>query len=113
NVPADQGDWRVEAALTFGTPANYALGPGDWDVIYSVPLTATGAGQSIAIVGQSNINITDVENFRSIFGLPANDPQIIVNGTDPGIVGPNALTCTGSDDEGESDLDVEWAGAIA
>jgi subtilase family serine protease len=105
---------ELKPLFTYGSPANYALGPGDWDVIYSVPSTATGAGQAIAIVGQSNINITDVENFRSIFGLPVNDPQIIVNGTDPGIVGPNVTSCAGSsDDEGESDLDVEWAGAIA
>src|SRR5262249_7225346 len=33
-----------------------------------------------------------------------NDPQIILNGPDPGLV---------SGDEGESDLDVQWAGAIA
>ena len=41
-----------------------------------------------------------------MFGLAAKDPQIIVNGPDPGI-----LADTG--DEGESDLDVEWAGAVA
>ena len=41
-----------------------------------------------------------------MFGLAANDPKIIVNGPDPGI-----LNSTG--DEGESDLDVEWAGAVA
>ena len=41
-----------------------------------------------------------------MFGLAPNDPQIIVNGPDPGI-----LADTG--DEGESDLDVEWAGAVA
>src|SRR5208283_2653356 len=63
----------------------------------------------IAIVGQSNINIQDVRGFRSMFGLPAKDPQIIVNGPDPGLVGPDTPT----DDETESDLDVEWAGAVA
>ncbi|MGA3176344.1 MAG: protease pro-enzyme activation domain-containing protein [Candidatus Acidiferrum sp.] len=82
----------------------YAVGPGDFATIYNVPATATGSGQSIAIVGRSNINIQDVRDFRSIFGLPANDPQIILNGPDPGLV---------SGDEGESDLDVEWAGAVA
>src|SRR5208283_3635470 len=46
--------------------------------------------------------------FRSLFGLPANDPTIILNGPDPGILGPDT-----TDDEGESDLDLEWAGAIA
>src|SRR5882724_10393188 len=82
----------------------FGVGPGDFAKIYNVPSTFDGTGQSIAIVGQSNINIQDVRDFRTIFGLAPNDPQIILNGADPGLV---------SGDEGESDLDVEWAGAIA
>jgi hypothetical protein len=82
----------------------YGMGPGDFAKIYNVPAGATGSGRSIAIVGRSNINIQDVRDFRNLFGLPANDPQIILNGADPGLV---------SGDEGESDLDVEWSGAVA
>jgi subtilase family serine protease len=83
----------------------FGVGPKDFAKIYNVPsATFDGTGQSIAIVAQSNINIQDVRDFRSIFGLPANDPQIILNGADPGLV---------SGDEGESDLDVEWSGAVA
>ncbi len=87
----------------------YAVGPTDFATIYHIPNynqggVAAGAGQSIGIVGRSNINIQDVRDFRSIFGLPPNDPQIILNGPDPGLV---------DGDEGESDLDVEWAGAVA
>lgn len=82
----------------------YAMGPADFATIYNIPAAAKGAGQSIAVVGRSNIKIQDVRDFRSMFGLPANDPQIILNGPDPGIV---------DGDEGESDLDVEWAGAVA
>ena len=82
----------------------YGVGPGDFKVIYNVPPSFDGTGVSIAVVGQSNINIQDVRDFRSIFGLPANDPQIILNGADPGLVSP---------DEAESDLDVEWSGAMA
>ncbi len=82
----------------------YGVGPADFAKIYNVPSTFDGTGQSIAVVGQSNINLQDVRDFRTIFGLPTNDPQIILNGADPGLV---------SGDEGESDLDVEWAGAIA
>jgi hypothetical protein len=100
---------EVKPALTF-TDVNgtfYAMGPADFATIYNIPNTATGAGQSIAIVGQSNINMQDVTAFRSIFGLPAYSPgqlNVILNGPDPGLV---------SGDEGESDLDVEWAGAVA
>src|SRR5215813_9178513 len=82
----------------------FGVGPGDFKAIYNVPPTFDGTGVSIAVIGQSNINLQDVRDFRTIFGLPANDPQIILNGPDPGLV---------SGDEGESDLDVEWSGAIA
>jgi hypothetical protein len=82
----------------------FGLGPADFAKIYNIPAGANGAGQSIAVVGQSNINIQDVRDFRTMFGLPPNDPQIILNGPDPGLV---------PGDEGESDLDVEWAGAAA
>ena len=86
----------------------YAVGPADFSTIYNIPAqcggtACTGTGQSIAIVGRSNINIQDVRDFRTIFGLPPNDPTILLNGPDPGLV---------SGDEGESDLDVEWAGAV-
>src|SRR5258706_2011199 len=100
---------EVKPAFTF-TDVNgtfYAMGPADFATIYNIPAGATGAGQSIAIVGQSNINLQDVTDFRSIFGLPAYAPgqlNVILNGPDPGLV---------SGDEGESDLDVEWAGAVA
>jgi hypothetical protein len=89
----------------------YALGPTDFATIYNVlPLwQATppidGTGQIIAIVASSNINIQDVRDFRSRFGLPANDPQIIVDGPDPGLLG-NA-------EETEADLDAEWTGSVA
>jgi hypothetical protein len=85
----------------------YGLGPTDFATIYNVlPLWNAGidgTGQTIAIVGESNINVTDIEAFRSLFGLPANDPQIILNGPDPGLVG----------DEPEAVLDVSWSGAVA
>src|SRR5258706_5059433 len=87
-----------------GTGPFFAMGPADFAKIYNIPTGADGTGQSIAIVGRSNINIQDVRDFRSMFGLPANDPVIILNGADPGLV---------SGDEGEADLDVEWSGAVA
>ncbi len=97
--------------LPFFTTSNgrFDLGPTDFATIYNLlPLwnAATpidGTGQFIAIVGDSNINIQDIRDFRNLFGLPAKDPQIILDGPDPGING----------DEGEADLDVEWAGAVA
>ena len=88
-----------------------AVTPYDFATIYNVlPLwnAATpidGTGQSLAIVARSNINLQDVANFRSSFGLPANPPQVILDGPDPGLVNDG--------DETEADLDVEWSGAVA
>jgi subtilase family serine protease len=109
---------EVKPAFTYSDVNGtfYGVGPADFANIYNIAPTATGAGQSIAVVGQSNINLQDVTDFRSIFGLPAYSsmcnsglpPQcqfsVILNGPDPGLV---------SGDETESDLDVEWAGAVA
>ena len=97
---------QIEPLFTYGNPANLAMAPADFNKIYNVPSSATGAGQTIAIIGDSNIDAQDVIDFRNLFGLPANFTQannVLVNGPDPGLNG----------DEGEADLDVEWAGAIA
>jgi hypothetical protein len=121
-----KGSNEVEPLFTFGNPAHYALGPQDFATIYNIPSTATGAGQSIAIMAQTNIDTQDVVNFRSMFSLPAYSSvctsglpptcqfSVIINGTDPGIIGPNVVNCANStDDEIESDLDTQWAGAVA
>jgi uncharacterized membrane protein len=85
------------------------LAPQDLAIIYNMlPLYAAGidgTGQSIAVLGRSNIDLANVRLFRSTFGLPTNDPQIVLAGRDPGIL------CGG--DEVESYLDLEWAGAVA
>jgi pseudomonalisin len=93
----------------FTSGGSHYIAPADFATIYDLaPLyqqSINGNGQSIAIVGRSNIRIADVRQFRSAFGLPANDPLIIVNGADPGVVS--------SGEETEADLDVEWSGAVA
>jgi hypothetical protein len=104
----DASTGEVTPLFTF-TDVNgtfYGVGPKDFATIYNVPLGFDGTGQTIAIVAQSNINVQDVNDFRAIFGLIPNfdASHIILNGPDPGLV---------SGDEGESDLDVEWAGAVA
>lgn len=89
----------------------YFLGPYDFATIYNVlPLWSTtpaafdGTGQNIAILGESNINPQDVADFRNLFGLPPNVPNVIIDSADPGLV---------SMSETEADLDVEWSGAVA
>ena len=65
--------------------------PDDFATIYDVtPLYAAGidgAGQSLVIVGQTDINVSDIDAFRSKYNLPAiNLQQHLVQGqADPGI----------------------------
>ncbi|PWU09117.1 MAG: peptidase S8 [Terriglobia bacterium] len=95
-------------------PPEYNLGnshylvPEDFATIYNIaPLYRAGldgAGQSIAIVGQSEVLLSDIRAFRARYNLPANDPKIMLYGTtDPGF---NSAQIEGN-------LDLEWAGAIA
>ncbi|MBV8200272.1 MAG: S8/S53 family peptidase [Acidobacteria bacterium] len=92
-----------------GAGGVHLLAPADLATIYHLqPLYAAGidgGGQSIAVVGKTDIKLADVQTFRSTFGLPPNDPVFVHNGPDPGI--------TDIYNEGESDLDVEWAGALS
>src|SRR5277367_3777109 len=107
-------------AFTFadGGEPTYGLTPFDFATIYNVlPLwNATtpidGTGQTIAIVGQTDINPADFVNFRKLFGLPLGNTatptgtqylNIIYNGPNPGVTG----------DEGEADIDTQWSGAVA
>jgi hypothetical protein len=94
------------------TPGNidFVLAPQDFAIqydlnpLYTASAPVTGSGQTIAIINDSNININLVNQFRSLFGLPVNPPQVIIDGNDPGL---------GNDDPVEAYLDVEWAGAVA
>ncbi len=95
--------------LTNLSDGSHGLSPFDFATIYDLKplwnLNFDGTGQSVAIAGRTNINLSDVTTFRSTFGLTGNNTQVVVNGTNPGIVS--------SDEETEADLDVEWAGAVA
>jgi len=100
---------------TYANSWNFPLAPADFAIQYDLnPLYqagVNGSGQSIAIVNESNIDIEQVNQFRSIFGLPANPPQIVLDGNDPGVDGINNLYFNGASIEAY--LDVEWAGAVA
>jgi len=93
--------------FTYGS--SHYIAPGDFATIYDItPLYSagiTGVGQTIAIVGRTHPSATNWANFRSTMGLPANPPQVIINGQDPGDLGAG--------EDLEADLDVEWSGAVA
>jgi hypothetical protein len=98
-------DGRIEPQFTGSgnPPSFFALGPADFAKIYNIPASLDGTGGNIAIIGFSDIDVNDAHAFRALFGLPVNDPQVVLNGADPGFNG----------EEGEADLDVQWSGAVA
>ena len=94
------------------TSEGHLLAPDDIATIYDItPLynaNINGTGMKMVVVGQVDVSasLSDIDNFRSAFGLTKNDPQqTIVPGS------PNPGTNNG--DMGESKLDLEWAGAVA
>jgi len=106
---ANTSMWQPEFTFSGAAGVSHFLAPGDFAKIYNTAALyqngIDGTGESVAIVARNNINLSDVQIFRIAFGLPVNDPQIILDGPDPGnLAGP---------EETEADLDVEWSGAIA
>jgi subtilase family serine protease len=113
-----------------GSGAGYAelIAPGDIATMYDINALFTagidGTGQTLAVIGQTDIFLSDLLDFRTGFGLSpitstnctttndlitaCSDPffQYVLVGTDPGVP-------TGNFDLAEADLDVEWAGATA
>ena len=103
---------RLRPNFTFSDGFTHHLAPDDWGTIYNVkPLWGQGidgTGVKIAVVGQSDVQLSDLQAFRAASGLSPKDPTIIVP---PGMQDPGIQKDSG--DEVESDLDLEWAGAIA
>jgi uncharacterized protein (TIGR03437 family) len=85
------------------------LAPGDLGVIYDInklySQNINGSGQKLVVVGQTDIYLTDVQSFRSMFGLPSNPPVLVLV---PGSADPGYTA-----DLDEANLDLDWTGAIA
>ncbi len=101
-----------KADFTSGTTGNHFVAPGDLATIYDVNAVYnagwTGTGQSIAIAGESFIDVSDIEHFQTASGwsTPKDPTMVLVPDTgDDGVAYQN--------DEAESDLDLEWSSAMA
>ncbi len=98
-------------AFTSGQTGNVFFAPGDIATTYDInPLYSAGVngtGQSIAIVGQSAVLASDIEAFQTAAGIPVKDPVMVI------VPGSGSSTVASGGDEGESDLDIQWSGAIA
>ncbi len=105
------------------------LAPGDIATIYDINALYTastpidGTGQKLAIAGQTDVYLADLNDFRAGFGLSqisgcstdangvitntacsTTNFKYILNGPDPGV---------SLGDLSEADLDLEWSGAVA
>jgi hypothetical protein len=110
--------------------SNFAyLAPGDISTIYNTkPLYAggfTGAGEGLAVMGQTDVYLADLNDFRNGFGLTqisgctTNSTNVITDCSAsnnfqyvvvPGNVDPGVPS---SGDLGEADIDLEWSHASA
>jgi Pro-kumamolisin, activation domain/Bacterial Ig-like domain (group 3) len=92
-----------------GSNGVHALTPSDYAVIYNIkPLYmagTNGSGTTIAVVGRSNFNVADVQDFQSLFSVGGFGPEIIFDGPDPGNLGGL--------EEFEALIDSTWSSTIA
>lgn len=109
-------------------PCDHVVFPEDFTTIYgmaSTPAnTATGGGETIAIIGRARVYDPDIHNFQVLAGVPLRAATVVVP---PGAVDPGdpASSCstTGTPscadpgdavlDQFEATLDVQLAGAAA
>jgi len=130
-----QGDGRAKPQFTTSKngQAFYAIAPEDFATQYDIgPLYTAGtngAGQTIGIIGEFNLDLTVTAAYRNLFGLPADNTQVVIDGEDPGagslfggiVTGVTIVTGTvgviSIDDElspnAEGYLSAEISGAVA
>ena len=106
--PQPRSRVAVRPNFTSHQSGNHFVTPGDFATIYHVPAALDGTGQSIAVMGQTEIDTADIDAFRTAASLPArtstNFQQVLI---------PNGGAGTNSGDEVEADLDLEWSNAVA
>ncbi|MGB9032075.1 MAG: S53 family peptidase [Acidobacteriaceae bacterium] len=102
--------FRPSPAFTSAQGGSHFLTPKDVATIYDIDAAYnsgyTGSGQSIAVVGQSEIQASDIEAFQTAAGLTVAAPNII-------LVPGTGTAAISSGDEAESDLDLEYASGTA
>ena len=91
------------------TDGSHYLTPGDLATIYDInplyQIGITGAGQTIAVIGASEVKMSDMQAARTTFGLPQNDAKVVLV---PGYSDPGY-----NEAEVEGDLDLQMIGAVA
>ena len=100
----------VRPGFTSDQSGEHFLTPKDIATIYDINAAYnsgyTGSGQSIAVMGQSEVALPDIEAFQSAAGLTVKDPAVV-------LVPGSGTAATVAGDEAESDLDLEYSSGIA
>ncbi|MGA9545729.1 MAG: protease pro-enzyme activation domain-containing protein [Candidatus Sulfotelmatobacter sp.] len=129
--PVHGGKNGPHPGYTSGEGAGYVLAPGDIATIYDLNTlynsspAIDGTGQKLAIIGETDIYLADIADFRSHFGLnPITDCSTDANGIVTAtscnttnfqyvLVGADLGAPSTCGDLPEADLDIEWSGATA
>jgi subtilase family serine protease len=110
-VPQPASAGGVKPNFTSSETGNHYLTPGDLATIYDItPAYSagfTGSNQSIAVLGQSAVVLSDITNFQTAVNIPAKTPELVL------VPNSGASTIYNDGDEGESDLDLEYTSTIA
>jgi hypothetical protein len=104
------GQLGPQPQFTSGQSGNHFLTPGDMATIYDITPAynsgLTGANQSIVIIGQTSVSLTDISNFQTAVGITGKAPI-------PVLVPSSGTAAFVAGDESESDLDLEYSSTIA
>jgi subtilase family serine protease len=101
----------AQPRFTSSQTGGHFLTPGDLATIYDITPAynsgLSGSNQSIAVIGQSAVNLSDISNFQAAVNIPGKTPIIVLV--------PDSGTSEVYDDgdEAESDLDLEYSSTIA
>jgi hypothetical protein len=114
---------HVARAVRADTPAltsndgSHFITPADFATIYDVPVSLSGGGQTIGIVGRSRVNPADIANYQKLtyaFSSPQEIVPTAFGGVDPGPAytspPPSGVSI---EDQLEATLDVTRAGGTA
>src|ERR1700722_6341681 len=113
------GKWShmVQGHFTtdYGAGTDYVVGPQDFAQIYNINQVwqqkIIGTGQTIGVIGDTDLDAGDIQNFRDQFGISALGPNGSVVVDHPPTTVCAAPNSSSPDLEGY--IDAEWAGATA
>jgi subtilase family serine protease len=131
-LTAQGGRARPQFTTAINGQPFYAIAPEDFATQYNIgpqyQAGTNGAGQTIGVIGEFNLDLTVTAAYRMLFGLSSDNTQVVIDGQDPGTngapgsagaVGFTLLSSIGTTyvsvepEIADNYLSVEIAGAVA